>query len=228
MYAMLGTRPDIAFAVTALSQFSNPGQLHWAAVKRVLRYLRGTAGYQLTYGAGHGGPSSDRTRSLDLHAYCDSDWGTNPDDRRSVTGYVFMLGRGAVSWQAQKQSAVALSSVEPSTWRPRRPSRRPCGGVPSCSSSDYQPTVPPPSAPTVQGSVALAKNPEHHERSKHVDFRHHFVREQVAAGTVAFEYVATELMLADVLTKLLSWDKHTRLLEGMGVHAASSAVGVLR
>ena len=112
MYAMLGTRPDIAFAVTALSQFSNPGQLHWAAVKRVLRYLRGTAGYQLTYGAGHGGPSSDRTRSFDLHAYCDSDWGTNPDDRRSVTGYVFMLGRGAVSWQAQKQSAVALSSVE--------------------------------------------------------------------------------------------------------------------
>jgi hypothetical protein len=54
------------------------------------------------------------------------------------------------------------------------------------------------------------------------------VREQVAAGTVTFEYVATELMLADVLSKLLSWDKHTRLLEGMEVHAASSAVGVLR
>ena len=78
-----------------------------------------------------------------------------------------------------------------------------------------------------QGSIALAKNPEHHARSKHIDIRHHFVREQVAAGTVAFEYVPTELMLADVLTKPLSWDKHTRLLEGMGVHAASSAVGVL-
>jgi hypothetical protein len=78
-----------------------------------------------------------------------------------------------------------------------------------------------------QGSIALANNPRQ-ARSKHIDIRHHFVREQVAADTVTFEYVPTELMLADVMTKPLSWDKHTWLLEGMGVHAASSAVGVLR
>ena len=107
MYAMLGTRPDIAFAITTLSQFSsNPGPKHWMAIKRLLRYLRGTLNYSLTYGniGNHMTPS--------LIGYCDSDWGSNVDDRRSITGYVFLLSGGAVSWQAKKQPTVALSSVE--------------------------------------------------------------------------------------------------------------------
>jgi hypothetical protein len=108
MYAMLGTRPDIAFAVTALSQFnSNPGQPHWTAVKHVMRYLRGTVDYQLTYG-----PLGKAAISPVVIGYSDSDWGSDADDRRSVTGYVFLLGGGAVSWQARKQTTVALSSVE--------------------------------------------------------------------------------------------------------------------
>jgi hypothetical protein len=107
MYAMLGTRPDIAFAITTLSQFSsNPGPKHWMAIKRLLRYLRGTLNYSLTYGniGNHMTPS--------LVGYCDADWGSNVDDRRSITGYVFLLSGGAVSWQAKRQPTVALSSVE--------------------------------------------------------------------------------------------------------------------
>ena len=87
MYAMLGTRPDITFAVTTLSQFSsNPGSPHWIAVKRVLRYLHGTVDYKLVYG-GSDGYKIPPT----LIGYCDADWASNIDDRRSVTGYVFIL-----------------------------------------------------------------------------------------------------------------------------------------
>ena len=112
MYAMLGTRPDIAFAVTALSQFnSNPGQAHWTAVKHVMRYLRGTVDYKLTYGS-----TGNAVVSPIVLGYSDSDWGSNADDRRSVTGYVFLLGGGAVSWQARKHCVISekvhFSTVE--------------------------------------------------------------------------------------------------------------------
>src|SRR6201996_6441500 len=108
MYAMLGTRPDIAFAVTILSQFSsNPGKSHWTAVKRVLRYLKGSINYKLAYGG-----SNSRQTDPELIGYCDADWASNVDDRRSVTGYVFMLAGGAISWKTKKQPTVALSSVE--------------------------------------------------------------------------------------------------------------------
>ena len=78
-----------------------------------------------------------------------------------------------------------------------------------------------------QGSIALTKNPEHHARSKHIDIRHHFVREQVAVGTITVDYVPTEDMVADVLTKALPRDQHHKLISMMGLHSPSSAVGVL-
>jgi hypothetical protein len=119
MYAMLGTRPDIAFAVTALSQFcSNPGQPRWTAVNRVLHYLRGMD-YKLTYG-------SDQ-QPLSLYGYCDSDWASDKDDRRSVTGYASILGGGAVSWQAKSSRPWLSLPSRPSTWLAHRPPRRPCG-----------------------------------------------------------------------------------------------------
>ncbi|MGH7239999.1 MAG: Ty1/Copia family ribonuclease HI, partial [Candidatus Saccharimonadales bacterium] len=108
MYAMLGTRPDIAFAVTTLSQFtSNPGMPHWVALKRVLRYLNASANSKLVYSGCNGYSAAPQ-----LIGYCDADWASNVDDRRSTTGYVFMLAGGAISWKTKKQPTVALSSVE--------------------------------------------------------------------------------------------------------------------
>ena len=91
MYAALVTRPDIAFAVTALCQFmSQPSVAHWQAAKRVMRYLKGTQHYELTYG-------SDSGKQQQLYGYSDSDWGNDVNDRRSFTGWVFLLHDGAVS-----------------------------------------------------------------------------------------------------------------------------------
>jgi hypothetical protein len=88
MYAALGTRPDIAYAVTALSQYlQNPGWTHWEEVKRVLRYLKGTKNYELKFGRNTEG----------LEGFVDANWGNSEDDRHSICGYVFIINGGAIS-----------------------------------------------------------------------------------------------------------------------------------
>jgi hypothetical protein len=114
MYAMLCTRPDIAYAIVALSQFSsNPGQAHWIALKHLFRYLRGTIDYKITYSKHDAAADHNNSnQQQSIYGYCDADWGSDIDDRRSITGYCFMLANGAISWQSKKQPTVALSSTE--------------------------------------------------------------------------------------------------------------------
>ena len=105
MYFAVSTRPDIAYAVSALSQFNvRHGMEHWNAAKRVLRYLKSTSNYGLTF----------KKTGEDLVGYVDADWAGCPDDRRSYTGYAFIFGNAAVSWEAKKQRTVVLN---PSTWQ---------------------------------------------------------------------------------------------------------------
>ena len=215
MYAMLGTRPDIAFAITALSQFStNPGHLHWLALKRVLRYLRGTMDHKLTYGG-----SNICQHPLKLVSYCDSDWGSDIDDRRSISGYVFLLSGGAVSWKTKKQPTVAQSSVEAEYMAANQASREALWFRTLLNELGYFNLV---SSPTKiysdsQGSIALVKNPEFHTRTKHIDIQHHFVREHYINGAVDFQFVGTEDMIADVLTKPIAKVKHQKFVNLMGI-----------
>jgi hypothetical protein len=103
MYAMMGTRPDIAFAVSVVSRFaSNPDQSHWLAVQQIFRYLRGTIDYELVYS---GSLSS-------LVGYTDSDWAGDTDTRRSTSGYIFNLGSGAITWSSKRQPTISLSICE--------------------------------------------------------------------------------------------------------------------
>jgi len=100
MYAMIGTRPDISFAVSAVSQYStNPGPMYWTAVPRIFGYLRGTRTLGVHYGGGY------------CRGYIDADWGSG-EDRKSMGGYVFMVNCAAVSSASKKQASVALSSTE--------------------------------------------------------------------------------------------------------------------
>ena len=94
MYAMLCTRPDVAYALGIVSRFqADPGEDHWKAVKNILKYLRRTKDVFLVYG----GPD------LKLEAYSDSSFQSDPDDSKSISGYVFTLNGGAVSWKSTKQ-----------------------------------------------------------------------------------------------------------------------------
>src|SRR5258708_35753206 len=97
--------PDIGFAITKLSQYSsNPGEEHWIAINRLLRYLNATKNYRLIY---NGNSEHD-----DESGYSDSDWAGDPRDHRSISGFIFTMAGAAVSWSSKKQPSVALSSME--------------------------------------------------------------------------------------------------------------------
>ena len=107
LYASMGSRPDITYAVQTLSQFaSKPSKDHWWAVKRVLRYLQGTKDLGITY--------DDTNGFADIHVagYSDTDWALSTIDHRSILGYVFTISGGAVAWSSKKQPTVAPSSTE--------------------------------------------------------------------------------------------------------------------
>ena len=215
MYAMLGTRPDIGFTVTTLGQFaSNPGQAHLVAMKRLLRYLRGTLDDKTHYGLAHERSQLEQS----IIGYSDSNYADDVDDRKSVGAYVFLLFGGAISWQAKKQSTVALSSTEAEYmavtqaakealwWRAFMTSL----GCPTLSPSTLYSDN--------QGCIALSKNPEYHSRTKHIDVKHHFVRQCVENGSLTLAFVGTNEMAADILTKALSRDKHQQCMSLIGVH----------
>jgi len=198
MYAMLGTRPDIAYTIGVLSQYSaSPGKEHVNAVNRVLRYLNATKDYALTF--------VGNSKQDDFSIYSDSDWVGDQRDHRSISGYVYNMAGAAVSWSSKKQPSTALSSTEGFLTNIR---------------------FPPPASTKIlgdnQGALALAVNPSYHARTKHIRVRHHFVRECVDIGNVQLEYVPTNDQVADILTKELPEVKHEKFRKMMGVFAVSA------
>lgn len=212
MYTMVATRPDIAYAVGACARYlSNYGQAHWAAAKRVLRYLLGTPHKGLLYARSGQG--------VLLTAYTDSDHAMAWDDRRSTGGYVMMVGGAAVSWSSKKQKSVTISSAEAEfvalsmaasevIWMRHLlaelgfPQRQ--ATILHCDN---------------QAAISLAKNPEHREKTKHVDVRLMFVREHIKHKEIQLEYCGTENMLADILTKGVPNHQFVKLVQGIGLWA---------
>ncbi|XP_016206366.1 uncharacterized protein LOC107646714 [Arachis ipaensis] len=98
------TRPEISFSVNKVAQFlHNPLESHWKAVKRILRYLVGTTEYGLRF---------SKFTNFRIYGFCDSDWASDVDDRKSTNGYGIYLGSNLVSWASRKQTAVSKSSTE--------------------------------------------------------------------------------------------------------------------
>ena len=105
-YAVTATRPDLAQALGTVNQFcSNPGEEHWKAAKRILRYIKGTIDYGITF-------DGNEETDVKLQCYVDADWGSNPNGRKSQSGYLFTICGGVISWASKKQSVVTLSSTE--------------------------------------------------------------------------------------------------------------------
>ena len=212
MYAMLCTRPDIAFAVSTLSQFaSNPSALHRQALQRVLRYLRGTVHQRIIYQGE--GPTDSQPELL---GYSDSDWGQR-QDRRSISGYAFLLCGGAISWQSKKQKTVALSTVEAEYMATTQAAKEAIWWRSHLSGLGYDMSTPTTLLSDSQGSIALAQNPDEHARTKHIDIQYHFIRQHLATKTIKLLFIGTAEMAADLLTKALDRIAHCREMGLLGL-----------
>lgn len=209
LYISQGSRPDIAYAVNSVSRFNhNPGKVHWEAVKRIMRYLKGTMDAKLTY---------SRSSESFIFAYCDADWAADVDERRSCTGYAFIKQGGAISWNSKRQPTIALSSAEAEYM-----SLSACAqealwfrqlGLDLYSNDDNSIRI----LCDNKSAIDLSNSNGYKARTKHIDIRHHFVRESIQNELVRVDHVSTEMMLADILTKPLTKEKHLYCAKGLGM-----------
>ncbi|KAH9697399.1 hypothetical protein KPL71_023589 [Citrus sinensis] len=210
------SRADIAYAVSVVSRFmSNPGKLHWDAVKWVMRYLKGTLDHSLMYG-------KSKHEVCEVRGYVDSDFTGDLDRRKSISGYLFMLDSCLISWKATLQHIVALSSTEAEfvvaieavkesmwlrgllneLWLKQKTVEIFCDN---------------------QSAIQLIKNQVYHERTKHIDVKLHFIRDEVAKGSVAVIKIHTDINPADMLTKVLPTTKFKFCVNFIGVGSSSSS-----
>lgn len=200
LYLAGATRPDIAFSVNDVSRFNaNHSDVHWTAVKRILRYLRGTIDLKLKY---------RKSTNSDLHAFCDADWASDIDKRRSCTGLVTKMSGAAISWMSKRQPIVALSSTE--------------AEYISMSSAVNEIVWLTQMANEINGNIVnkvvlycdnqstikLSESDAFRPRTKHIDIRYHYLREKIDEGVIDVKYMPTEHMTADSLTKAVTKEKH--------------------
>jgi hypothetical protein len=190
---MLCTRPDLAYPVSLVSRYqSNPGKAHWEAVKRILKYLKGTVQLKLTYQAD----------TFEVVGYSDADFGGDIDDRKSTSGHLFLLGVAAVSWGSKKQGSVARHTQEAeyiacsmatthAVWIKRFLGELGLNLV----SGPLQMYC------DNQAAISLIDSGANSSKGKHIEIEYHYVHDIVKKKEVTITYIPTDDMLADSMTK---------------------------
>lgn len=174
------------------------GHAHWDAVKRIMRYLKGTIVLKLKFAYGV---------SDDICGYSDADWASDVDKRRSCTGFLFILSGGAITWMSKRQPTIALSTTEAeymallvaaqeALWLRQLYTEINNGNVKPIKIYCCN-----------QGAIKLAETDCYKARLKHIDIRHHFVREKIENSIIELDYIPTNEMAADSLTKAVSKEK---------------------
>ncbi|KAK6128492.1 hypothetical protein DH2020_037776 [Rehmannia glutinosa] len=205
---LTASRPDILHAVCLCARFqSNPKESHMSAVKRIFRYLKGTIQYGLFY---------PKNENFCLKGYSDSDYAGNIDDRKSTSGSCQFLGDCLVSWFSKKQNCVSLSTAEAEyisaafcctqlLWMKQTLADYKCSfeNVPIfCDNISV---------------INIAQNPVHHNRTKHIEIRHHFLRDCVSKRKIEISFVPSQDQLADIFTKPLSSETFASIRARLGI-----------
>ncbi|TMC17118.1 MAG: hypothetical protein E6J34_19075 [Chloroflexi bacterium] len=212
------SRPDITFTVSKLSKYNaNPTITHFKAALHVLRYLKRTRNYCIVY-------RKSTTFPIDIIGYSDSDFASDEDDRKSYTGYIFMICNGAVSWSTHKQSTVALSSMEAEYMALSDAAREalarkqffhelrlPSGEKPVTLLSDSQ------------SALDISENPAKYRQAKHIDIRYHAIRHYIHDGKIEVDYIPSESQPADLFTKALGPTKHQQFCHTIGLRNSYEA-----
>jgi hypothetical protein len=185
-----------------------PKYSHWKTIKRILRYIKGTKTHELFY---------SKSNEYKLMGYSDSDWCGDVDDRKSTSGYVFYLGDTTFTWISKKQPIVTLSTCEAEyvavSW---------CVGHAIWLRNLLRELKLPQHEATEiridnKSAIELAKNPVHHERSKHIDVRFHFIREHIKNGDVQMSHVASQDQAAHNFTKVLPTELFNNCMTKIGM-----------
>uniref|UniRef100_A0A2N9F9L9 Integrase catalytic domain-containing protein n=1 Tax=Fagus sylvatica TaxID=28930 RepID=A0A2N9F9L9_FAGSY len=212
MYIMNCTRPDIAYSVSKLSRYtSNPGEDHWKAIVRVLRYLK----YTLNYGVHY-----TRYPAV-LEGYSDANWISDTNDTKSTSGYVFTLGGAAVSWKSSKQTCIARSTMESefialdkageeAEWLRHFLEDMPMWTKPVppiCIHCDSQ------------SAIGRAQSYMYNGKSRHIRRRHNTVRQLLSNGIISIDYIKSKDNIADPVNQRFEWRACKLLIEGNGFKA---------
>ncbi|GKB94641.1 zinc finger, CCHC-type containing protein [Tanacetum coccineum] len=210
MYAMTSIRPDIAYVVGRLSRFIiNPSRQHWHAITKVFKYLKGTMNYGLSY---VGYPSV-------LEAYSDASWINHVEDSSFTSGWVFLLGVGAISWASKKQTCITGSTMESEfvaldvaskevEWLRNFIHEIPIWPKPIALISIHCDSA---------ATLAKASSQIYNGKSRHLGVRHSMIRELIMNGVISIKFVRSQHNLVDHLMKGLARDLVIKLVIGMGL-----------
>lgn len=205
---LTASRPDITYAVGVCARYqANPKISHLNQVKRILKYVNGTSDYGIMY--------CHCSDSM-LVGYCDADWAGSADDRKSTSGGCFYLGNNLISWFSKKQNCVSLSTAEAEY----------IAAGSSCSQlvwmkqmlKEYNVEQ---DVMTLycdnMSAINISKNPVQHSRTKHIDIRHHYIRDLVDDKVITLKHVDTEEQIADIFTKALDANQFEKLRGKLGI-----------
>ncbi|KAJ9539504.1 hypothetical protein OSB04_032237 [Centaurea solstitialis] len=212
MYAMLCTRPDVAYSISVTSRYQhNPGEAHWVAVKNILKYMRRTKEMFLVFGG-----SEDE---ISVTGYSDASFQTDRDDFKSQSGYVFTLNGGAISWKSSKQDTIADSTTEAEYIAASDAAKEAVWLRNFISDLRVVASI---SRPIDiycdnSGAVAQAKEPREHHKSRNVLRKYHLIREIIGRVDVRICKIPTDENVADPLTKPLARAKHEGHASSIGM-----------
>jgi hypothetical protein len=194
------SKPDISLSVGIVARFSaNPRQNHLMAVKRILRYLKGTINFGLYY---------EKNTMLDLKVYTDVDWAKNVDDRKTTCGEIFLLGRRLVSWTSKKQNCISQSTSEAEYVATAINCTNLVWHKQMLKGMKEEITEPIVMYCDNTSAINISKNPVMHPKTKHSAIKYHYLREPVQTKEVKMEYVNTKEQLANIFTKVLPKESH--------------------
>jgi hypothetical protein len=212
------TRPDIAFVTQKLSQHAHkPTERYVAGARHVLKYLAKTASLRVEYSTEGGG---------NITGYADADYAAD-ESRRSTMGYVYTFAGRPITWSSKLQRSVSTSTTEAeylalahagkeAVWI-----RSMLEQLHRFNHVDKATTI----YGDNQGALALVQNPEFHARTKHIDVSAHYVRELAEDQKISLQYIQTEKMLADMLTKPLKKVRHAENVKQVGLRAPGGTGG---
>jgi transposase InsO family protein len=206
-YLATCTRPDLAFAISQVARkMHQPTEEDWLAVKRIFRYLQATKSHGLHY-------SSKRSN---LIGYSDASYAPEETDRKSVSGYVYLMNGGAISWKSKRQPIISLSSME-AEYIALSAASKESMWLHKIQKDLYIKPEPMIIREDNQATIKMANNIINNDRSKHIDVRYHFIREKVSNNILQLEYCQTSDMVADIFTKPLGRNLLEKHVSNLGL-----------